>query len=140
MFELGIIAALLIVGNLVGGAREKAHFEDLRRREATQITAVPIRNDPGPKIESGETFLVYASVVVASDYFKNFVGSLKNFFGGRLTSHETLLDRARREAICRLRERAMAAGANLIVDVHLETNFLDKMGAEVSAYGTAVKA
>ncbi|MNT76790.1 hypothetical protein D3C72_2158370 [compost metagenome] len=77
--------------------------------------------------------------MIASDYFKNFVGQLRNFFGGRLSTHETLLDRARREAVCRMREAALKKGAGHIVDVHLETSFLDKLGVEVSAYGTAVK-
>ncbi|MNT77276.1 hypothetical protein D3C72_2163720 [compost metagenome] len=76
---------------------------------------------------------------MASDYFKNFVGQLRSFFGGRLSTHETLLDRARREAVCRMRETALKKGATQVVDVHLETSFLDQLGVEVSAYGTAVK-
>ncbi len=140
MIEIGIAAILLVLGYFVGGAREKKHFEDLKRREAVHIRTVPIRTDPGPELKSGETFLVMASVVIASDYFKNFVGNFRNLLGGRMVNHESLLDRARREALCRLRDKAASAGANQIVDVHLETNFLDQMGAEVSAYGTAVKA
>lgn len=139
MVELGIAAILLVLGYVVGGARERRHFEDLKQREAMQLKLVMIRTDKGPKLLTGETFLVSASVVIASDYFKDTVGRLKNFFGGRMTTHENLLDRARREAICRLREHAVNRGAGQIVDVHLETNFLDQMGAEVSAYGTAVK-
>jgi uncharacterized protein YbjQ (UPF0145 family) len=140
VIEIGIAAVLLVLGYFVGGAREKKHFEDLKRREAIQLRTVAVRTDPGPELKNGETFLVTASVVVASDYFKNFVGTFRNILGGRLLNHESLLDRARREALCRLREKAANAGAYQIVDVHLETNFLDQMGAEVSAYGTAVKA
>lgn len=138
MWELGITVALLALGYFFGSAREKAHFEDLKTREAQYLTRIPIRTDPGPELQSGRTFLVTASVVVASDYFKNFIGTFRNFFGGRMKNHESLLDRARREALCRLRERALQRGATQIVDVHLETNFLDQLGAEVSAYGTAV--
>jgi uncharacterized protein YbjQ (UPF0145 family) len=82
---------------------------------------------------------VVGSVVVASDAFKDFVGGLKSFFGGRMGAQESLLDRARREAICRLRESALSQGAKEVVDVHIVTSFLDQMGAEVSAYGTAVR-
>lgn len=139
MIELGIMALLLVVGYLVGGAREKSHFEELIRRERLLIDKVMVRSDRGPKITAGETFMVAASVVIASDYFKNFVGTLKNFFGGRLTSHESLLDRARREALCRIREKAHHRGASEIVNVRYETSFLDQLGVEVSAYGTAVK-
>jgi uncharacterized protein YbjQ (UPF0145 family) len=108
-------------------------------REDTLLHSLPTRSDKGPRLTTGETFLVTGSVVVASDYFKNFVGSLRNFFGGRMSFHETLLDRARREAVTRMREKAQQLGAQQVVDVHIETSFIDQMGAEVSAYGTAIK-
>jgi uncharacterized protein YbjQ (UPF0145 family) len=137
--EILISIAVILVGFFVGGAREKKHFEDLKRREAALLAKVPTRNVAGPKLTSGTTFLVVGSVVVASDAFKDFVGGLKSFFGGRMGAQESLLDRARREAICRLRESALSQGAKEVVDVHIVTSFLDQMGAEVSAYGTAVR-
>lgn len=79
------------------------------------------------------------NVVIASDAFKDFVGGLKSFFGGGMTAQETLMDRARREAVLRMRESAVAQGAREIVEMHLETSFLDQMGAEVIAYGTAIR-
>lgn len=139
MLELGIAVTLLIIGYFVGGAREKKHFEDLKKREALMLSRLPTRADPGPKLTSGDAFLVSGSVVVASDYFKNFLGSLRNFFGGRMTTHETLLDRARREAVCRLRESALQQGAQQVIDLHIETSFIDQMGVEVSAYATAIR-
>ncbi len=138
MFELIVGAVLVSVGFFVGGAREKAHFENLKRREAALLNKLPTRTDRGPKIARGRIFLVTGTVVVASDYFKNFVGSLKNFFGGSMGTHEALLDRARREAVCRLRESALRQGATEVVDLHIETSFLDQKGVEVSAYATAV--
>lgn len=139
MIELGITAVLLILGYFVGSSREKKHLEELRAREHQLLTKVPTRADRGPKLQAEETFLVVGNVVIASDYFKNFVGQFRNFFGGRLSTHETLLDRARREAVCRMREHAMKQGAKEVIDVHLETSFLDQLGVEVSAYGTAVR-
>ncbi|MGE0764125.1 MAG: YbjQ family protein [Bdellovibrionales bacterium] len=100
---------------------------------------IAARADRGPTLAAGETMMVAASVVIASDYFKNFVGILKSFFGGRLATHEALMDRARREALCRIKEKALAWGAHEIVRVRYETSFLDQLGVEVSAYGTAVK-
>jgi uncharacterized protein YbjQ (UPF0145 family) len=137
--EIAFTACLLLLGYFVGSSREKKHLQDLRIREHRLLTKMPTRSDRGPKLNAQETFLVVGNVVVASDYFKNFVGQLRNFFGGRLTTHETLLDRARREAVCRMREDALKKGAAQIVDVHLETSFLDQLGVEVSAYGTAVR-
>lgn len=139
MIELGIGAILISLGYFVGGAREKKHFEELKVREAALLVRLPTRADPGPKLLTGDTFLVTGSVVVASDQFKNFVGNLKNIFGGRMGSFETLLDRARREAVCRLRESAVRQGATQVVDLHITTSFIDQMGVEVSAYGTAVR-
>lgn len=137
--ELIIAAAMVIIGFFVGGSRERKHFAELQTREAALLAKLPTRADRGNKITSGETFLVTGNVVVASDAFKDFIGGLKNFFGGRMSTHEALLDRARREAVCRLRESALKQGAAQVVDVHINTSFIDQMGVEVSAYGTAVR-
>ena len=139
MFELAFIATLLVIGFVFGTAQEKRHTKDLVSREAHLLTALPYRTDAPKNIQASETFLVASSTVIASDYFKNFVASIRNFFGGRLSTHESLLDRARREALCRIREKALARGAHELVNVRLETNFLDQLGIEVSAYGTAIK-
>lgn len=135
-----IIAVLAITaGFFIGGARERKHFEDIKRREALLLAKLPIRTVRGPKLSTGEAFLVCGNVVIASDSFKDFIGTLKNFFGGGMTAQETLMDRARREAVLRMRESAIAQGAREIVEMHLETSFLDQMGAEVIAYGTAIR-
>jgi uncharacterized protein YbjQ (UPF0145 family) len=86
--------------------------------------------------------LVNGSVVISIDYFKKFVASLMNFFGGRVSTYETLIDRARREAILRMKEDA--GDASEIINVRIETssiskNASDNIGAvEVLAYGTAI--
>jgi uncharacterized protein YbjQ (UPF0145 family) len=66
--------------------------------------------------------------------------------GGRLTSYESLLDRARREAILRMKESAILSGGKIIVNVRIETTSISKHSnslysigsVEVVAYGTAV--
>lgn len=140
MIELGFVALLIVIGYFAGGAAEKGHFEDLKRREAALLHRLPTRSDPGPLLESGDAFLVTGNVVVASDFFKSFAGNLRSFFGGRMTTHETLMDRARREALCRMREQAVKLGAAQVVDVHINTSFVDHKGVEVSVYGTAVRS
>jgi uncharacterized protein YbjQ (UPF0145 family) len=139
MIELGITLALVAIGFFFGSHIEKKHYLDLQQREHFLLARVPVRTDPGPKLTQGETFLVTSSVVVAADYFKTFVGNIKSIFGGNLHSLESLLDRARREAVCRLREKALKSGASQIVDLHIETSFIDQMGAEVSVSGTAIR-
>ena len=83
--------------------------------------------------------------MISVDYFKAVLAGLRNFFGGRVTSYETLLDRARREAILRMKESASAYKAQMIFNVKLETSSISKgprnaIGSvEVLAYGTAIK-
>ncbi|MFT6733724.1 MAG: hypothetical protein ACJAS9_001914 [Polaribacter sp.] len=43
------------------------------------------------------------------DYFKRFLAGLRNIFGGRVVTYESLVDRARREAILRMKEKCPAA-------------------------------
>ena len=92
--------------------------------------------------EITEYKLVNGSVVIAIDYFKKFVASLVNLFGGNISSYESLVDRARREAI--LRMKADAGDASEIINLRIETSSISKnaqqnIGAvEVIAYGTAI--
>ncbi len=139
MVELVVTAGLITLGFFVGGAREKKHFAELIIREKALLMKLPTRATAGKKITSGQVFLVTGNVVVASDHFKEFVGNLKSFFGGRMGPQEALIDRARREAVCRLRESALSRGATEVVDLHIETSYLDQKGVEVSAYATAIK-
>jgi uncharacterized protein YbjQ (UPF0145 family) len=88
--------------------------------------------------------LVSGSAVIADDYFKSLVASLHNLFGGRMRSYESLLDRARREAVLRMKAQARRAGAGMIVNVKMQTFAVPgrKPGStravEVLAYGTAL--
>ena len=80
-------------------------------------------------------------MVIASDYFKTFTAGLINIFGGRVTPFESLVDRARREALLRMKEQASQTGASIVFNVKLETTRIatGRLGAvEVLAYGTAL--
>ncbi len=76
------------------------------------------------------------------DYFKRVLAALRNIFGGNVQSFETLLDRARREAILRLKESC--SDADEIINLRIETSSISKGGdnkigcVEVLAYGTAI--
>jgi len=97
-----------------------------------------------PLMLSGQPFhLVQGSVVISSDYFKNIAAGLRGLFGGNLKSYEALLDRARREAVLRMKQQAHEQGAHMIVGVLFETSTLNQgegkkpVCCEVLAYGTA---
>jgi uncharacterized protein YbjQ (UPF0145 family) len=84
------------------------------------------------------------STVISVDYFKRFIAALRNFFGGRVTSYESLLDRARRESLLRMKAEAAALNAESVFNVKYETASISKgaknaIGSiEVLAYGTAL--
>jgi uncharacterized protein YbjQ (UPF0145 family) len=73
-------------------------------------------------------------------FFGQFIGGIQTSFGGEVTAFTEELEKARIEAISRVRAKAMNMGANAIVGLDLETS---DMGLKVplvvlSATGTAV--
>lgn len=138
MFDLVVFVSLLGIGYFVGSSREKKHFKEIMAREKS-LLRLAVQSGKRLNPEYQHSLFVTGSVVIASDYFKNFAGTLKNFFGGNVSSLETLMDRARREAVLRAKEKAAAWGAEEIVGFRVEFATLDQMGVEVLAYGTAVK-
>jgi uncharacterized protein YbjQ (UPF0145 family) len=145
--ELGIPILLLVATYVSGRFLERRHYRDIRRREAELIglPAVTFRQVPTAWSVT-ETGLVMGSVVVSVDYFKRFLAGLRMFFGGRVKSYESLLDRGRREALLRCKEAARAQGYQAVINVRLETSRLASSnrdgrataGVEVLAFGTGL--
>ncbi len=144
--EFAILIALLVVGYVVGTFLEKRHYRSIRQREADLATRILVFSDEGlPPLQGTPDFrLMAGSVVVSIDYFKKFAAAIHSFFGGRLTSYESLLDRARREAMLRLKEKAVERGATMIFGVRIEVSSINNgnpkltTGVEMIAYGTAI--
>lgn len=69
-----------------------------------------------------------------------FVASLQTMVGGEVTAFTKELEKARLEAMDRLRERGIAMGANAVVGLDIETSDLGLQAGVVviSATGTAV--
>jgi uncharacterized protein YbjQ (UPF0145 family) len=80
--------------------------------------------------------MIVKEVVIASDYLKSFLAKLRNIFGGEVRSFETLLERARREALLRIIEEAQSNGYNAICNLRMDTaeigGNLDKKGAAMA--------
>ena len=137
---------MLPVGFFVGGAIERRHLRNLDRRE-DQHRRITVNNlkrvtDPQTVIRA---VMVTGQVVIATDYYKSFATSLKNLIGGELRSAETLMLRARREALLRAIEQAAALGATELWNVRYGFCSISQMrgnrGAmqvELFAWGTAV--
>jgi len=145
MLDLVILIILLSLGYFFGSSIERAHFRSIRKRESVlnKLPAVAIRRLPAD-FPPCKTALVAGSVVISVDYFKKFVAGLRNLIGGRVSSYESLIDRARREAILRMKESAGKIHASHVFNVKMETASITKghrnsIGCvEVLAYGTAV--
>jgi uncharacterized protein YbjQ (UPF0145 family) len=146
MFDLILFLVLLTVGYVVGQWNERRHYDSIRTREKHYAKVLTFATRyPPDVVQAQDCLLVSGSVVIGSDYFKQVVAGLKTLIGGRLTSYETLLDRARREAILRMKLEAMRKGYMTVINVKFETTNISG-GAErgmpivqVIAYGTALR-
>ncbi len=144
MYDLIIPLVLLFMGYFFGRMAEKKHYKSIIEREKKYAKIILIATKYAPaEVLNQQSSLVSGSVVISVDYFKRFLAALRNFFGGRMTSYESLLDRARREAILRLKEEAHNKGSNMLVNLKLETSSISKgrkntIGSvEILAYATA---
>ena len=131
-------AILILLGLVFGRRAERKHYARIIEREA-KLAYLPVKADSEFSPDANEAYLVVGEVVVANDSFKSFVAAIKNTFGGRLKSFETLLDRGRREAVLRLKERAADWQAKEIVHLRIHTAVLDTGGVEIIAMATALK-
>ncbi|MCW8932705.1 MAG: YbjQ family protein [Gammaproteobacteria bacterium] len=144
MVEIIILLILLLLGYVFGRMAEKRHYRSIIQREKLYRDVILIASKhPPPELIDQQSILMTGSVVVSVDYFKRFIAGLRNLFGGRVSSYETLLDRARREAILRLKEQAFRKGSRMLVNIKLETASISKgrkntIGSvEILAYATA---
>ncbi|ROQ18660.1 MULTISPECIES: YbjQ family protein [Marinimicrobium] len=137
---------LLATGFVSGRILERRHYQRIIEAE-TRPGQVMVFSErlPPPELTPPQTQLVMGSVVVSVDYFKRFIAALRLLVGGRLNSYESLIDRARREALLRLREEAAALGADRVFNIKFETAAIAGRGREnsvgsleVLAYGTAL--
>lgn len=148
ILNFGVPIVLILIGILAGRRNERRHLRSLATREDA-LRGFPVLNVKQlPEQLTGQiewAHLCTGEVVIASDYFKSFASHLKGLIGGRIRTFETLLHRGRRESALRVREQALSAGADLVLNLRFETATVGRGGrrglpmAEVVAYGTAVK-
>ena len=144
MGGIGLTLLLIAIGYFFGRANEHAHFSRLKQGEAefSHISATNLKTVPDDLTPGG--VLVTGNVVIAVDYFKVIISTLKTLFGGKLRAYESLMERARREALLRLKQKADALGADAVYNVRYEFSAIGTQpqrmgGVELLAYGTAVK-
>ncbi len=147
MQELIIIFALIVIGYIAGTLAEARHYRSIAHWENLflRLPAVTAKNMLDKNLEIEKAVMVSGSVVISIDYFKRFLASLRNLFGGEVKSYESLVDRARREAIIRMK-KAAGGKADIILNLRIETSAIGKNAnrekaigsVEALAYGTAV--
>jgi len=143
---LGIWLLLILAGYVFGRRAESSHYRSIEKREralealpATNLRIAPEHDARGVLTRSE---LVHGSVVISVDFFKTVMAGIRGIFGGRVRSYETLVDRARREAVLRMKESC--PGAHQIINLRLETASISGRSGrgvgsvEVLAYGTAL--
>ncbi|MCO8044350.1 YbjQ family protein [Acinetobacter bohemicus] len=140
ILQITIFVILFSVGFGFGRYNERKHLQYLAEQEQ-RLAYIAVNNNRFiPSNFSGQ--MISSNVVISHDYFKYAIANIQNFLGGRLTSYESVVERARREAIVRLKLEAEKMGAQQIMGIRLSTTELGMQGGmvEVFAYGTAIQA
>ena len=146
MGQLIIVIVLIGLGYVVGSIAEKKHYRSIISREAQllHIPTVSVKNMIEGGVDIIDARMVQGSVVISIDHFKRILASLRNIFGGNVTAYESLVDRARREAILRMKEKS--PNADIVLNTRIETSTIGRSAnsrksigsIEAMAYGTAV--
>lgn len=143
--QIGVPLALIALGYFAGRRAERKHYASIHEREARflRLPAVPTRTWDTRR-EVADARMVCGSVVVSADYFKRLLAALRGLIGGRMRAYESLLDRARREAVLRLKEQC--PDAHIIVNLRVETSTIASRNrqngvscVELTACGTAIR-
>jgi len=83
---------------------------------------------------------VYSQAILGANVVLDLLASIRDFIGGRSSSYERVLERAREDALKGLVKEAQKVGANAILAVDLDYNTVGPNGQMmmVSVSGTAV--
>lgn len=135
---------MLAAGLYFGGREERRHYRSIRARESEMIALETYSGKRVPPRDAKiiGVWLATGSVVLSIDRFKQLLAGIRRLFGGPVHSYSTLIDRARREALLRMKEDWGYTDA--IFNVRIETSTLSSRGRgpitiEAIAYGTAVR-
>lgn len=146
MLELLIFIVPVALGFFIGRINEKKHYRSIKLRERLHANILLVNSKQlNPEDRKSQVMLVCGQTVIAIDAFKKLSSGLSNFFGGRVTAYETIIDRARRESILRMQEHARKLKAYKVINIKVETSTIGQQhgdkgtgAAEVLAYGTAL--
>lgn len=147
-FDLILFFGLLAAGYLVGSHREKSHYRELALSEKGLAGKLVLSGSlPLAHMQDARQIgLATGGVSISVDAFKRFWFSMRGLFGGSVSAYESIIDRAKRQALVRLMQSQPEA--NAFVGVHYEFGTLGGSGfgsrkhiscMDVIAYGTALR-
>ncbi|HJM39298.1 MAG TPA: YbjQ family protein [Planctomycetota bacterium] len=83
--------------------------------------------------------LVRGNTIRARHLGKDISAAFRNIFGGEVDEYTKVLAESREQALDRMKEQAVALGADAVVMVRFSSAQVMQGAAEVLAYGTAVR-
>ena len=85
--------------------------------------------------------VISAEVIIGANIFKDILGGLRDFFGGRSGTYEKVLEEAKQNALAEMVQKGQALGANAVVGIDLDFETVGANGSMlmVVASGTAVR-
>ena len=145
--DILILVIFISICAITGKTIEKNHYKNIRQREIALIKKpyLTYGNKIFDKKEIESIDFVTSDIVIGCDRFSSICADLKSIFGGNVRSFEATLDRGRREALLRLREKAHTLGANIVINVKYDSVSLVPLGTKggplvaITAYGTAIR-
>jgi len=143
-----IFIIVILLGLFFGKHIEKKHYTSIIEREE-KYKDIVVLSDKDTRdmknIGDNDSLLITEGTVVSIDAFKKLMAAFVNIFGWRVKAYESLVDRARREAILKVKEAAYENDYNALVNLRIETSSITKnakqrVGAvEALAYASGIK-
>lgn len=135
LIQIGIVLVMLLIGWTFGTVAESHHRRSLLRRQAalSHMLVTDIKTFPGGADPNAPTSMVVAEAVIATDYLKSFLATIRKILGGEVRSYLSLMERARSEALLRIMEQARESGCDAVCNVRLETAAIGGMRKNAAA-------
>jgi uncharacterized protein YbjQ (UPF0145 family) len=104
---------------------------------ANEIIIVSTPYVPGYKI-TRTIGVTWGLIVRSRGLGRNITAGLRSIMGGEIHEYTELLNQSREQALDRLKEHALALGANAVVSMQFDSSEMGETMTELLAYGTAV--
>jgi len=104
---------------------------------ANEIIIVSTPYVPGYKI-TRTIGVTWGLIVRSRGLGRNITAGLRSIMGGEIHEYTELLNQSREQALDRLKEHALALGANAVVSMRFDSSEMGETMTELLAYGTAV--